>query len=163
MDGRLNSLETRMYKMRLAAVEDLEVLLDMSRKFHATTKYVDMGFDEDSTVMELLHMIDDGLLVVGHPEEDDAEVVAMLGGVYGHLPFNHAVKVFHEKMFWIDEAHRGHSLAAMMIKAAEIGAKEDDCQATVMSKLVTSPEHVDKLYRVLGYEERESSYLRRLT
>jgi GNAT superfamily N-acetyltransferase len=152
-----------MYKMRLAAVEDLETLLDMSRQFHATTKYVDMGFDEDSTVMELLHMIDDGLLVVGHPDEDESQVIAMLGGVYGHLPFNHAVKVFHEKMFWIDEAHRGNSLAAMMIKAAEIGAKEDDCDATVMSKLATSPEHVDKLYRVLGYEERESSYLRRLT
>lgn len=152
-----------MYKMRLAAIEDLEILLQMSKDFHSTTEYVKYGLDEDSTVMELLHMIEDGLLVVGHPEEDEEDVVAMIGGVYGHLPFNHNIKVFHEKMFWVAEAHRGNSLAAMMVKAAEIGAKADDCQVAVLSKLSTSPAQVDKLYRVLGYQERESSYLRELS
>lgn len=153
-----------MYKMRLAAIDDLEYLMDMSRKFHATTEYAEQyEFDEDSVVMEILHMIDEGLLVVGHPEEDESQVIAMIGGVYGHLPFNHKVKLFHEKMFWVNEEHRGGTLAAMMIKATEIGAKEDDCHETVMSKLSTSPQHVDKLYRLLGYKAAESSYRRALT
>jgi hypothetical protein len=162
-----------MYKYRLAEERDIDALLAMSMKFYAHHKdSVQVPIDPDSVVLTMLSMIENqGLIVVAYesdseeslpPVEEQGPIVAMLGFAYFRPSINIHVLAAQERMFWIEEEHRGTSLARTMLSVAHVGLKADAVDYSYLTKLSNSPEAVDHLYASMGYQPAETSFVRSL-
>lgn len=157
-----------MYKHRLANVDDLERVLEMGAQFHKeyVEPFWDISFDTDSAALKSLALIDDGLLVVTEhvetAEQEQGEIVGMVAAEYIRYAFNQHLKMFKEVVFWLDPPHRGKALALEMMAVLGIGGVADDCQFAAMVALQHSPEHVEGMYKALGYEPFERVWIKKL-
>lgn len=147
-----------MYNIRLAEEEDVEVVLDMGRKFYSTMEAAKLvPFDDDSAMAQIFRMLDEGFILLG---EKEGQVVAMLGSVIHDHPFNVAYRGCSEVMFWIEPEHRGGTLAARLVKEAEQMAIHDGASFVVLAALETSPEGIDRFYNKLGYAPAERAFVK---
>jgi RimJ/RimL family protein N-acetyltransferase len=162
MVGQPNSPDVLKYNLRLATEEDVDVLLEMGRKFYATTPFARLAeYNEDAASIDAFGMIDNGYLIVAEHVES-GEVIGMLGALYAPLPFTLDKTIAVERMFWIEPEHRGTTLAKEMLAVTEAAMREEGAEVLVLSSLSTSPTGVDKLYRFMGYQQTESSYMKEL-
>lgn len=147
-----------MFNIRLADDADVDVVLEMGRKFYTSIEQAKMiPFDEESASVQIFHMLDNGFILLA---EADGEVVGMMGCSFFDYPMNLAYKGCTEHMFWVEESHRGSTLAARMIKEAEAIAVHEGASFCVMAALESSPEMIDTFYKRLGYNRSERAYIK---
>lgn len=163
-----------MYNYRLATPDDLETLLRMGEQFHVEQiePLLPIPFDPDSATLAAFDMIDNGVLVVATQDPDgttqeDAHfgkglIVGMLGVSSYPYRFNQHYRIAKEEMFWIDPEHRGQRLAAELVAVTGIGAGADGADYSAMVALNNSPAHVAGLYKALGYQPLETTYIRKV-
>lgn len=101
-----------------------------------------------------------GLFVV---YENEGVVEGMCIGAKSPIMMNHAVIVGAELMWWVEPKHRDTGAGLELLKAIEIEAFEAGVNIWTMVLLDSvNPEKVDKIYRSMGYEPAERSYIKRL-
>ena len=148
-----------MYNIRLATDEDIEVCLEMGRKFYSTMELAKMiPYDEESASVQFFNMLDNGFILLGETEE--LEVVDMMGCIFVDYPYNTAYRLCSEMMYWVEPDHRGGTMAVRMIKEAEALAVHEGASCVVMAALETSPEMIDTFYNKLGYKRSERAFIK---
>ena len=159
MAGLSNSQDKLVYNIRLAEDDDLETVLGMGRKFYTTTEVGKLiPFDDDAGVCAIFGMLDRGFILLA--ESEAGEVVGMLGCQFYDFPFNKDYIACTEMMFWIEEEHRGGTLAARLLKEAELLARHEGATFITMVALETSPEMIESFYKRLGYQRSERTYIK---
>lgn len=147
-----------MFNIRLAEDEDVEIVLDMGRKFYSTMEMAKMiPFDDEAAMVQIFKMLDDGFILLG---EKDGEVVGMIGCSFFDYPFNSAFRGCAEVMFWIEPEHRGGTLAARFIREAELLSIHEGASFVVLAALETSPTGIDTFYNKLGYSRSERAFVK---
>jgi hypothetical protein len=152
------------FAYRLATPEDLSALLGMARKFHEEFGYAatQIAFDEDSTALSFLKLIDDddaGLVVVITRAES---VVGMLAFQYFVPLFNAQNKSAVDAVFWIEPEHRSMRGGMAALLVAHVGLKADEVRHVFMKTLANGPDNAAKLYSSLGYAPTETAYVKEL-
>lgn len=147
-----------MYNIRLAEEEDVEVALEMGKKFYETTEISKMiPFSEDSAASQFYNMLDNGfMLVVDHIDSP----IGILGCYFYDFPFNRDYRGCMEQLYWIEPEHRGSHLASKLLQAAQDIAQSEGVQYMAMVALETSPEMIDKFYKVHGFDRSERTYIK---
>lgn len=148
-----------MYNIRLATEEDIEIALEMGKKFYATTEISRMiPFDEDSAAAQFYQMLDLGfMLMVDH---EDAGTVGILGCHFYDFPYNREYRGCMEALFWLEPEHRGTTLASRLLKEAEAIAAVEGVTYMAMIALETSPEKIDTFYQLHGFNRSERTYIK---
>lgn len=147
-----------MFNIRLAEEADVEVILDMGRKFYSTMEMAKMiPFDDDAAVVQIFKMLDEGFILLG---EKDGTPIGMIGFVFFDYLFNSAYRGCTEVMFWIEPEHRGGTLAARLIRESELLAVHEGCSLVVLSALETSPTTIESFYNKLGYSRSERAFVK---
>lgn len=156
--GLLNSQDNRVYNFKLADDVDLDVVMDMGRKFYSTMEMAKMiPFDEDSATAQVFHMLDNGFIIIA--EHNDTPV-GMIGCAFYDYPYNKVYQGCAEMMFWVEEEHRGSTVAARLMKEAEAIAVHEGATFVVMAALETSPERIDEFYNRMGYKRSERAFIK---
>lgn len=147
-----------MYNIRLAEENDIDVCLEMGRKFYDTMEMAKMiPYCEDSASALFFTLLDNGFILLA---EKDEEVVGMMGMMFSDYPYNREYQVCSELMYWLDPEHRGSSLASRMLKEAEAIAVVEGAVCVVMAALETSPEMIEKFYNKHGYCRSERAFVK---
>lgn len=147
-----------MYNIRLAADEDVELVLAMGRKFYTTTEMAKLiPFDDDSGVHQIFNMLDNGYILIA---EKDGEAVGCMGCVFYDFPYNRTYTGCTELLFWLEEEHRGGTLAARMMKEGEAICRHEGASFVTMAALETSPSMIDEFYKKLGYRRSERAFIK---
>ena len=141
--------------IRLATVDDIPEMLRMGESFFNASGYGDITtFDRQDTTELFKKLIDDGLLLTDGQS-------SMLGFVVFPMFMNNQTIVAQELFWWVDESARKTGVGVEILKNAEELAKEYG--ATVMMMLSIDEldgDRVNKLYKRLGYKQREQSFMR---
>ncbi len=143
--------------IRLATLEDMSQLLRMGESFFNASGYSDITtFNKDDSEKLLINLIDkEWLLTDG--------VSTLLGFVVFPMFMNNDTIIAQELFWWVDEDKRKTGIGIEILKKAEDIAREHGATTMMMLSLKKlDGEKVNKLYKSLGYEEREQSYMRLL-
>lgn len=149
-----------MYNVVLATENDFEAIMDMSRKFYASTHYADViDWHEDSAAVFIFDLLDNGFILLAKKDE---ETVGMIACKFTHTPANMHIKICSETMWWMEPEYRGGRAALMLLKNAEDICKYEECKMFTMSSLATSPKGIDGMLKKLGWNHEESAYIKRI-
>ena len=141
--------------MHNATLEDWDEFLRMGYEFYLQSGYQDMGeFNPD-----LLREVFENLV--------EAKTLIMSdGGMIGWINFPVFMTgtiVAQELFWWVDEDKRKGGTGLKLLKKAEKQAKEQGAQHILMLCLDRlDGEKVAKLYKAMGYESREQTFMRAL-
>lgn len=142
--------------LRLARDEDLPYLLDFARKFHDTSPYKELNFDQDKVAHTILHLIHNPvglILVLG-----DTPVGCLAAVIEDTLFGNDRMAV--EVMFWVELEHRGRN-SFELPKAYEFWAKKLGCKVVTLSSLEGENTAIlDRVYRGMKFAPCEHSYMK---
>lgn len=160
MVGQLNSRDKPVYNIRLAEEDDIDVALDMGKKFYDTTEISKLiPFSEDSAAVQFYQMLDMGfMLLVDGPEG----VVGILGCHFYDFPYNRDYKGCMEALYWLEPEVRGGSVASRLLSEATAIAQVEGANYISMVALETSPEMIEKFYNMHGYQRSERTYIKGL-
>ncbi|MFC4728800.1 GNAT family N-acetyltransferase [Coralloluteibacterium thermophilus] len=146
--------------IRAATHDDIPAIVEMGRKFYATTSYPSFApFNPESVAALARMMIDTGVLLVA----DEGELVGMAGLVVCPFMFNADVLAAHEVMWWVDPDAQGRGTGKALLSAIEPACRARGVGAIQMVHLHNSPPQAAVLYERLGYRHSESSYTKVLT
>lgn len=149
-----------MYNIRLAEEEDCDIVVEMGGKFYNTMEISKMiPFDEDSGAAQFFHMLDNGFVLLVDSEDG---VKGMLGCHFYDYPYNREYRGCMEAMYWLEPEVRGGSIASKLLQEAQAIAQTEGVQYIAMIALETSPEMIDKFYKVHGFERSERTYIKGL-
>lgn len=148
-----------MYNIRLGDEQDVDDVIEMGRKFYDTMEMAKLiPFDEDSCVAQFFNLLDNGFILIA--ETEDKEPVGMMGCSFFDWPYNRQFQGCVEHMFWINEEHRGSSIASKFIKEAEAIAIYEGATFCTMAALETSPDKIEAFYNGHGYKRSERAYVK---
>lgn len=141
--------------IRLAVDEDMTELLRMSESFFDASGYSDLtDFNKDDSQIVLEKLIDDDLLLT------DGKNV-MFGFLVFPILMNASTLIAQELFWWVDEHLRGSGVGVEILKQGEKLAKEKGATALLMLSLNDlNGKAVNKLYRSMGYKQKESTFVK---
>lgn len=145
--------------IRNATEADIPRIVEMSRKFYATTRYADLVGMDDDTVAALARQLMDSVMLV---HETDGSIDGMVGLVVAPFMFNGASKVAYEVVWWVDPMAQGAGVGKALLAAVEPACRARGADAVVMVHLATSPPQAAALYERAGYQHSETSYSKRI-
>ncbi len=149
-----------MYKIREAVLEDWPHVWRMAQQFFKLTNYPgNIHIDEASTYESFEKALNTGFVLLGTFEEVP---IAMIGVYITPFILNSNVLQGTEVMWWVDEKHRGSSLASHLHSHAENKAHDAGCTMFVMSALANSPAVVNKYYEAQGYVQCEAAWAKEI-
>lgn len=139
--------------VRRATEADTQALLDMGRRFYATTLYERFAAYDDETVARLIGMMrDGGVLLVFENEE---RLLGMVGLLLAPFLFNSQIKAAYEVMWWVDPSAQSVGVGRSLLEAIEPACREAGCAAIQMVRLASSPPQATQLYERCGYLSSE--------
>lgn len=161
-DGPLASQEKPSYKIRLAKTKDWPMVARMAEEFYEFSPYASViPFHKDSA-KELFHDLVEGTGAIVLATLDE-KAVGMIGFLCAPFPINKNIIMGTEMFWWVDPEHRGSIVAKELVVTAEEVAKiMYGASHFTMSKLSNSPKRLGAFYKILGYEEQDVSYMKRL-
>ena len=145
--------------IRPATEADVPAILAMSRKFYATTSYVEHAPMNDETVAALVRQLMESVMLVA---EVDGVVVGMVGLIVAPFMFNSALKAAYEVVWWVDPAAQGAGVGKQLLAAVEPASAERGAEIVVMVALASSPPQASALYERAGYRHSETSFTKRI-
>lgn len=133
----------------------------LGAKFHEHTawaKRIPYSLEGGESWARMMH--DAGLLIVA---DIGGEIVACVGGLKYPFLNNPAWIIGSEILWWVEPEYRNGGLGKQLIDAIERAAKDAGCHLWVMVTLeAVEPEKAGAIYRKLGYELTEHSYMKEL-
>jgi GNAT superfamily N-acetyltransferase len=147
--------------VRPGTPDDFEQVAALGAKFHEQTawaKHIPYSFEGGVQWAKL--MWDHGLLVVA---DNGKDVVAVVGGLRYPFLNNPDWIIGSEILWWVEPEYRNGGLGKTMLHAIEEAARDAGCHLWVMVTLeAVEPEKAGAIYRKLGYELTEHSYMKEL-
>jgi RimJ/RimL family protein N-acetyltransferase len=152
-----------MRTVRPATDADVDALAEMGGRFFAFSPYArSVPFDPDAVRAVLAEAIGTPHAFVWIAEVDGTIAGALLG-VLAPLWFNPTAMVATELAWWMDEEHRGGTLALRLHATFEEWAARAGAASVVMSDLVVpGAKSTGPLLERLGYRAVERAYLKEL-
>lgn len=142
--------------VRRATEADTQAVLEMGRRFYATTLYARFADYHDETCLRLIGMMrDPGVLLV---YESDGELLGMVGLLTAPFLFDARHKAAYEVMWWVDPSAQGNGIGRSLLEAIEPACRESGCVAVQMVHLTTSPPQAQALYERTGYSHSETCF-----
>jgi GNAT superfamily N-acetyltransferase len=147
--------------VRPATHEDVDACLPMARRFYDESGMADMiGFDSDSALMTLRHLIDDENAALFVACKGD-ERIGMAGALAYPMYFNIRQKAAQEMFWWVSPEHRGGTAGVRLMQSMERWAASLGCQTMTMVCLpIDGP--AESIYQRMGYRPLERNFVRRL-
>lgn len=140
--------------VRLAVLEDLPLLLELSKDFYFESGYKgSLEFDSDSMSATLTNLIEQDCILT------DGET-GLIAYVVFPMFFNHSEMVAQELMWYVKKDARKSGVGVTLLKRAEQECKSKGAKIMIMLYLDSLGENVANLYKSLGYEKRETSLMR---
>ena len=141
--------------IRNATHADIPAIVDMSRKFYATTSYAGWAAFCPDAVENLARMlIDTGVMLVYGAERP----VGMVGLVVAPFMFNASQTAAYEVVWWVEPEAQNQGAGKALLAAIEPACRELGCDAIQMMTLHDSPPQAVAIYERFGYRHSESSY-----
>lgn len=141
--------------IRKATHNDIPAIVEMSRKFYATTSYAGWADFCPDTVADLSRMlIDTGVMLLCGAERP----VGMVGLVVAPFMFNGAHKAAYEVVWWVDPEAQNQGAGKALLAAIEPACREMGCAAIQMVTLHDSPPQAALIYERAGFRHSETSY-----
>ena len=140
--------------LRLATKDDLELLVEMGRKFISSTGYA--AYADETRMKELAEDF-----LTADPSQKIVllyEDKGMLGGVVTPFLFG-TVKIATEVVWWVDPDHRKSEIGMKLLEAFEFWAKKVGCG---LISMVGLDDNLDKFYVRNGYRLSERAYVKEL-
>lgn len=140
--------------MKIADMDDIETILDMSMKFIGMT-----GYDQISNVDDIKMLIQE---VLEAPRNEKIIILDDFGFIAGQatkFPFGPDL-IATEIAWWIEPEARGENKGAKLMEAFEYWAKNvAGCRFISMTSLNNT---VEKIYKKKGYKLYERAYMKTL-
>lgn len=145
--------------IRAAIESDISECLEMARNFYDVAGYKkDVPFCADSCAEWMKFSISQGLLFVADAGQKLAGFVIAVAS-----PFimNRKYLAGAELAWWMEPEYRHGSAGIKLLKAIEDSAKKSGIKFwSMMSLEEVDPDKVDKLYRSMGYQKTENTYMK---
>lgn len=149
-----------MYNVRVAKVEDYQVVRVMAQKFYATTTQAKkIPWDEETAQLYFCDMLACGFCLLAYK---DSEPVGMLGCMVTPALLNKNYKIATEIFWWVEPEARNSRVGIQLLKGAEELARYVQCALLVMGTLDNSPAELGAVYEHLGYKCQETSWVKEL-
>ena len=143
--------------IRSATLDDVPAIVEMARKFYATTDYANFApFDETAMTHLVAGLVDHVLLVA----ETDNQLNGMVGLMVSPFVFSPSQLFATEIVWWVEPEARNNGVGIELLRAVEPACKAKGCQSIQMMHLATSPKQAGLLYQRLGYKHSETSYFK---
>ena len=141
--------------IRRATEGDIPAIVEMSRKFYATTSYAGFTPMDDDTVAELTRGLLGHVMLVA---EVDGQVCGMAGLFLAPFMFNRSARTAHEVVWWVDPEAQGAGVGKALLQAIVAACKEAGCSAIQMIALASSPPQAGMIYERAGFAHSETCY-----
>jgi predicted N-acetyltransferase YhbS len=143
--------------VRDAVEYDLPALVRFGKHFAKAAPYGGAA-DETAVVTQLRRCLADRLAFIA---EVGGQVVGGIVGISTALWYAPQVRLASELAWWVEPQHRGGSAALRLLRAFEDRARSTGHQRCAMMMIVAlGGDTLDKLYKRLGYNLVEQSYLK---
>jgi len=143
-------------QVRNATLSDVPAIVEMSRKFYATTTYSGWADFNAETVHDLAsNLTENHLMLVA---DDGEKLIGMVGLFVASFMFNGDVTAAYEVVWWVDPSEQGQGAGKALLAAIEPACRAKGCKAIQMVHLSTSPPRAAAIYERAGYRHTESSY-----
>jgi GNAT superfamily N-acetyltransferase len=144
-------------ELRIATVEDFDIVYDMCLKFVNQTIYKKFMNEEVFKPLVESFIQDPKGERIGIIALDDGKPVGMIGGAITLFIFG-GIRMCQEIAWWVEPEYRQSGVGKELVKALEYWANKMDCKFVTMSAL--DKEHLPKFYEKLGYSFAEISYMK---
>lgn len=142
--------------IRPATLHDVPDIVDMSRKFYATTSYCKWAEFNPETVADLAtNLTESHVMLVA---ELDVGLVGMVGLFVAPFMFNAEKTGAYEVVWWVDPEAQGAGVGKALLAAIEPACKAKGADSIQMVHLASSPPQAAAIYERMGYGHTESSY-----
>lgn len=144
--------------IRKARAEDVDAIVEMSKKFYAHTSYYQISkidLNEEDVSALARHLISSGIMNIA---ELDGKVIGMIGVILIPFMFNADHVHAGEVVWWVEPEVQAVGVGKALLASVEAPAKAAGVTHIQMVDLVTSGSHVAKLYESFGYQLTERSY-----
>ncbi len=144
--------------IRKAELQDVFVIMEMAKKFYVNTTYhIDskIPLNEEDVACLIENLISSGII---HVAEINNEIVGVVGIILVPFLFNSDYTHAGEIVLWVDPHARVTGVGKMLISSLEIPAKNAQVTHIQMLDLVSSGDHVGRLYESCGYKLTERAY-----
>lgn len=144
--------------IRQATAADIDSIVNMSRKFYATTDdAAHVPFCEE-TVRNLSAMLADSHIML--VAENEGEIVGMLGAYVAPGMFNASVSGAHEVVWYVEEIARDLGVGRKLLQAADKERKARGCWKFEKATLATSPKFADDILIRAGFAPSYKSFMK---
>lgn len=144
--------------IRFAAEHDIARLVEMGRRFHASSIYADrIGFDAETLIQSLRTFLASEMAVVMVTEQGD-KVVGAIGGIVGPH-FVAGGKAASELFWWVDPEHRGIGMALLTAYEAECASRGARYSGMICP---FGNGTVEKIYAKSGYNPLETIFYKEM-
>ena len=143
-------------QVRNATLSDVPAIVEMSRKFYATTTYSGWADFNAESVHDLAsNLTENHLMLVA---DDGAKLIGMVGLFVAPFMFNGDVTAAYEVVWWVDPSEQGQGAGKALLAAVEPACRAKGCKAIQMVHLSTSPPQAAGIYERMGFRHSESSF-----
>ena len=143
-------------QVRNATLDDVPAIVEMSRKFYATTTYSGWADFNANTVHALASgLAEHHVMLVA---DDGEKLIGMVGLFVAPFMFNGAVTAAYEVVWWVEPDEQGQGAGKALLAAIEPACRAKGCKAIQMVHLSTSPPQAAAIYERVGYRHTESSF-----
>lgn len=144
--------------IRSAEIDDFTAIELLAKEFWAHTRYEE-DYQDGSALMYIQIAYDHGLLLVSEHDE----ITGFVAGCATPLMGANSVKSGTELAWWVKPEARNSRDGINLLKAIEQKAKDIGCKYWNMVAMESSmPEHIKRIYKRMGYEKTETTYIRGL-
>lgn len=143
------------YKLRLAGIQDAEVVKDLAQNFLSESSY-DISFNDTVFLNSFKTYVSSPnhvIILLGDP------VVGMLSGKIDNPLFS-LDKIAFENAWYVYPEYRGIRGSLELLKAFEFWARKQGCAAIQMTCLMGKYAGIGKIYERNGYTKHEEGYLK---
>lgn len=142
--------------IRKATHDDIPRIVEMSDKFYAQTRYVDIApMAIESAAGLAIIMMKQGVMLLA---ESESEVVGMVGLFIEPFTFNIAKTMATEIVWWVDPDHQRSGIGAELLAAIEPACRERGADMIRMMCLAGQSEAAEAIYTRMGYTPSEHAY-----
>lgn len=143
-------------QVRNATLDDVPAIVEMSRKFYATTTYSGWSdFNADTVHALASGLAEHHVMLVA---DDGEKLIGMVGLFVAPFMFNGAVTAAYEVVWWVEPDEQGQGAGKALLAAIEPACRAKGCKAIQMVHLSTSPPQAAAIYERVGYRHTESSF-----